>query len=82
MCRVYMNDKDEAEWYSQKQQKRCELYNMIEVFMKRIAIFDQIDVEKVNTHGIQKEDFSEYNEEVYVFKNYKFNEEIIEQKEA
>ena len=55
---------------------------MIEVFTKEIVILNQINVEKINTHDIQKEDFSEYNEEVYIFKNYEFNEEIIRQKKA
>ena len=79
MCRVYINNKDEAEWYSQKQQKKHRLYDTIRVFTKEIVILDQIDIEEVNTHGIQKENFPEYNKEVYVFKN---NEEDIKQDEA
>ena len=79
MCRVYINNKDEIEWYLQKQQKKYELYDMIEVFTKKIATLNQINIEKIDIHNTQKEDFSEYNEEVYVFKN---NEEVIEQKKA
>ena len=82
MCRVYISDKDEAEWYLQKQQKKCELYDITEVFMKEIATFNWINIEKIDTHSTQKEEFSEYNKKVYVFKNYKFNKEIIRQKKA
>ena len=78
MCKVYINNKDEAEWYSQKQQKKHELYDMTEVFTKKIAILNWINIEKVDTHDIQKENFPEYNKEVYVSEN---NKEIIEQKE-
>ena len=46
---------------------------MTEVFTKEITILDQINVEEINTHDVQKENFSEYNEEVYIFKDYKFN---------
>ena len=79
MCRVYISDKDEAEWYSQKWQKKHRLYNITKVFMKKIVTFNWIDVEKINIHSTQKENFPEYNEEVYVFKN---DEEIIEQEKA
>ena len=52
MCRVYMSDKDEVEWYSQKQQKKHRSYNTIRVFTKEIAVLDQTDIEEVNTHNI------------------------------
>ena len=82
MYRVYINDKDEAEWYLQKWQKKCELYDMIRVLTKKITIFDWINVEKIDIYDIQKEKFSEYNEEVYVSKNYEFNEEVIKQEKT
>ena len=50
---------------------------MTEVFTKEITILDQINVEEVNTHNIQKENFSEYNEEVYISKDYEFNKALI-----
>ena len=52
MCKVYMSDKDKVEWYSQKQQKKCELYDMTEVFMKEIATLDWINVEEIDIYGI------------------------------
>ena len=81
MCKVYMNDKDKVRWYSQKWQKKCELYNTIRILMKEIETFNWINIEEINTHSIQEENFPEYNKEVYVFKNYKFSE-IIEQKKT
>ena len=42
--------------------------------MKEITTFNQIDVEEIDTHSIQKKSFPEYNEEIYIFKDYKFNE--------
>ena len=81
MCRVYISDKDEVRWYSQKQQKKCELYDTTEVSMKRIATLDQINIKEVDIHDIQKEDFSKYNEEVYISEDYKFNKANIRQKE-
>ena len=55
---------------------------MTKVLTKRIAILDQINIEEIDIHDIQKEDFSEYNEEIYVSENYEFNKEIIEQKKV
>ena len=52
MCRVYINNKDEAEWYLQKQQKKHELYDIIRVFTKKITILDWTDVKKIDTHDI------------------------------
>ena len=40
MCRVYMNDKNKVRWYSQKWQKKCELYDMIRVLTKEVATLD------------------------------------------
>ena len=77
MCRIHISNKDKAKWYSQKWQKRHRLYNMIRVLMKKIAIFNWINIEKIDTHGTQKENFPEYNKEIYVFKNDK---ETIKQK--
>ena len=71
---MYISDKNKTEWYSQKWQKRYELYNMTEVFTKEIAIFNWINVEEIDTCGTQKENFPEYNKEIYIFKNYEFNE--------
>ena len=51
---------------------------MTKVLTKEVVILDQINIEEIDIHDIQKENFSEYNEEIYIFKN---NEEIIEQKE-
>ena len=47
---------------------------MIKIFTKEIATLNQINVEEVDTYGIQKENFSEYNKEVYISEDYKFNE--------
>ena len=44
---------------------------MTEVFMKEIAILDQINVEEIDIHNIQKENFPEYNEEIYISEDYK-----------
>ena len=52
MCRVYISNKNEAEWYSQKWQKKCEMYNMTEVSTKEIIILDWINVKEVNIHSI------------------------------
>ena len=82
MCKIYMNNKDEVRWYSQKWQKRHELYNTIKMPTKEIATLDWIDVEEINTHDIQEENFPEYNKKVYIFKNYEFNKEIIRQKKV
>ena len=76
MCKVYINNKNKAEWYSQRWQRECELYNITEISTKEIVILDQIKIEETDIYDIQKEDFPEYNEEAYVSKN----DNIIEQK--
>ena len=77
MCRVHISDKNEVEWYSQKQQKKHELYNTTKVFIKKIVTLEQIDVEEIDIHDIQKENFLKYNKEVYISENDK----IFRQKE-
>ena len=81
MCKVYINNKDRIEWYSQKWQKKHRSYNTTEVFTKEIMTFDQINIEEINTHNTQKENFPKYNKEVYISEDYKFNkasrEEIL-----
>ena len=47
---------------------------MIEVFTKEITTLDWIDIEEIDTHNTQKENFPEYNKEVYVSEDYEFNE--------
>ena len=80
ICEIYMSDKNEVRWYSQKQQKKHRSYNITEVSIKEIAILEQINVEEVDIHGTQKEDFPEYNKEIYISEDYKFNETDIEQR--
>ena len=46
------------------------MYDTIKVFTKEIVTFNQINVEEIDIHDAQKENFPEYNEEVYMFKNY------------
>ena len=75
MCKIYMSNKDKAEWYSQRWQKKCRSYNTIRVFTKEITILDWINVEEIEMYGIQKENFPEYNEEIYISEDYKFNED-------
>ena len=43
--------------------------------MKEIAILNWINVEEVDMYDTQKEDFSEYNEEIYISEDYEFNED-------
>ncbi len=64
MCQTHMSLKDESEWYSQKLCKWHSEYNTTKWLrskseVKELAILEKKEIEEIDTHETQIEDYSD-----------------------